>query len=698
MRIRTVVTILAGIGAALSVAGCGSENDSDDNPSVAEEVVGAPVFSPPGGTYSGPQTLTMTCPTPHTFISYTLDGSDPTKVAGILYKNEGLVINSSVTVKAVASTQWSRLSAVTSADYTILDAPKSSVVPPSFDPVPGTYTSAQNITISSTTNGAKIYFTTDGTTPNTSSPVYASPVNVGVGTTTLKAYATAEGYQDSAVQEGTYAIQIGNKPHVATPRFDPVPGTYTSAQDVTISCTTPDAEIHYTLDGANPNAGSPIYGSPIRMTSGTTTLKAMALFPGHLDSAIQSGTYSINEGGVTATPTFTPSGGAVDYGSTVTIASTTPGAVIFYTVDGITNPSVPGIGNRYTDPIAVTLPLTLKAVAKAEGLGASDMATADFTLRHVLFADACTAWNAAIAARKVSCLHANPDYLAGLHGALDCTTLKADIDAGLTTYDESKADACTADLQALPCGGLLSGTPLGPFEFPVLGTACEGILVGTGVSTIGQGTGTECRRSTQCASGYCPTTTLPGQCPGVCEGRVAEGVECAYSQQCAAGLTCASGTCRARGTTGTSCYMDERCAADLRCLDGTCKAPLADGGACTYDFQCVAEDRCFGGTCQPLVGLGGACTEAAAPNLPTVCGDGYWCDSGTCVAYPTAGHSCTDSVACTGGYCDFSGNEPTCAAYLDVGAHCTSKAQCRSQLASYDGICIGHGEFYCATP
>jgi hypothetical protein len=435
------------------------------------------------------------------------------------------------------------------------------------------------------------------------------------------------------------------------------------------------------------------------MGGGTTTLKAYATAAGYLDRALQTGVYSIAGVNVTATPTFTPSGGAVAYGSTVTIASATPGAVIYYTMDGTTIPEVPYTGQKYADPIPLTLPYTLKAVAKAEGMDVSSIATADFTIIHVSFADACSDWNAAIAARKVSCLHANPDYLAGLHGALDCTTLQADIDADQTTFDETKALACTADLQALPCWGLVSTNTFAPLEFPVLGTACEGVLVGTGVSTTGQGTGTECRRSTQCASGYCPTTTLPGQCPGVCEDRAAEGVECAYWQQCAAGLTCASGTCRARGITGTYCYMDERCAADLRCLDSSCKAPLATGEACTYDFQCIAEDRCFGGTCQPLVGLGDACIEAAAASLPTVCGDGYWCDSGICAAYPTVGNSCTDSVACIGGYCDFSApGSPTCAAYFNVGENGTSKSHCSSQLASYDGICVAYGDFYCSTP
>ena len=41
-------------------------------------------------------------------------------------------------------------------------------------------------------------------------------------------------------------------PTVATPTFSPNSGVYSEAQNVTISCTTAGATIHYTLDGTNP--------------------------------------------------------------------------------------------------------------------------------------------------------------------------------------------------------------------------------------------------------------------------------------------------------------------------------------------------------------------------------------------------------------------------------------------------------------
>ena len=51
-----------------------------------------------------------------------------------------------------------------------------------------------------------IYYTTDGTTPTTSSTQYTGPILVLVGTTTVKAIAVAPGWSQSAVASATYSI------------------------------------------------------------------------------------------------------------------------------------------------------------------------------------------------------------------------------------------------------------------------------------------------------------------------------------------------------------------------------------------------------------------------------------------------------------------------------------------------------------
>lgn len=79
------------------------------------------------------------------------------------------------------------------------------VATPTFSPEAGVYTSAPNVTISTGTQGATIYYTTDGTDPTTSSSVYSSPITIS-STTTIKAMAVKNGMENSAVATATYAI------------------------------------------------------------------------------------------------------------------------------------------------------------------------------------------------------------------------------------------------------------------------------------------------------------------------------------------------------------------------------------------------------------------------------------------------------------------------------------------------------------
>ncbi len=74
-----------------------------------------------------------------------------------------------------------------------------------FAPGPGPYFDAQSVKLWSPTPGAVIHYTTDGSTPTASSPVYTEPVPVDK-TTTIQAIAMAPGYADSPVSSATYTI------------------------------------------------------------------------------------------------------------------------------------------------------------------------------------------------------------------------------------------------------------------------------------------------------------------------------------------------------------------------------------------------------------------------------------------------------------------------------------------------------------
>ncbi|MEV4057358.1 chitobiase/beta-hexosaminidase C-terminal domain-containing protein [Amycolatopsis sp. NPDC049688] len=79
--------------------------------------VAAPTFSPPGGTYSSAQTVTISSATAGATIRYTVDGSTPT-ASSTLYSGPISVPNSR-TVNAIALKSGSTTSPVSSATYTI---------------------------------------------------------------------------------------------------------------------------------------------------------------------------------------------------------------------------------------------------------------------------------------------------------------------------------------------------------------------------------------------------------------------------------------------------------------------------------------------------------------------------------------------------------------------------------------------------
>jgi sugar lactone lactonase YvrE len=157
---------------------------------------------------------------------------------------------------------------------------------PVFSPASGTYTTPQSVSITSATPNAAIYYTTDGSTPTTGSTAYTAAITVSA-TETINAIATASGYQQSAVGSATYTFNLAP---AATPTFSVPAGSYSSAQTVSISSTTPGAVIYYSTTGGTP---ATLYSAPLTVSQ-TETLTAMATAPGYGPSAVASATYLLN--------------------------------------------------------------------------------------------------------------------------------------------------------------------------------------------------------------------------------------------------------------------------------------------------------------------------------------------------------------------------------------------------------------------
>ncbi len=260
---------------------------------------------------------------------------------------------------------------------------------PSFSPTTGTYGADIAVMLASETDGATIYFTTDGSEPTTGSAVYTAPIPVaGNGTViAIRAFAAAAGFSPSAPVEAVFTIDYGR---VSTPQFDPPAGTYGSDIAVSISTMTAGATIHYTTDGNEPTTASPVFdpASPIAVAgSGSSrTIRALAVVPGLDPSTVADGVFIVDYPDV-ATPTFSPAPGTYTNDQLVSLSTTTAGATIYYTTDG----QAPTTGSPvYSTPIAVAgngASATIKALAVAPGF--DDSAVAEGTLT-VAYAPAAT--------------------------------------------------------------------------------------------------------------------------------------------------------------------------------------------------------------------------------------------------------------------------------------------------------------------
>lgn len=213
---------------------------------------------------------------------------------------------------------------------------------PTFNPVAGNYGSSapQNIAISTTSNGAILCYTTDGSSPSTNGTtgcahgtLYSTPVAVSVDLT-LSAVAGGTGYTDSTVGTAAYSFQA------PSPTLSPTPGTYQGAQSVTIT-TIAGVGACYTTDGSQPASNGSgtctngtLYSGPVTV-SASETLKAISIKSGWLDGSTVTGIYTIQYtfsvievglGSVTSAPTGISCGSTCsaifNQGTSVTLTAT----------------------------------------------------------------------------------------------------------------------------------------------------------------------------------------------------------------------------------------------------------------------------------------------------------------------------------------------------------------------------------------
>ncbi len=86
----------------------------------------------------------------------------------------------------------------------------STVQTPVISPNGGAITVSDLITITTSTPGASIWYTIDGTTPTILSLPFTAPFYPSDGSLTVKTFATAAGYNDSAVATAIFTVSAGD--------------------------------------------------------------------------------------------------------------------------------------------------------------------------------------------------------------------------------------------------------------------------------------------------------------------------------------------------------------------------------------------------------------------------------------------------------------------------------------------------------
>ncbi|MBN8221963.1 MAG: chitobiase/beta-hexosaminidase C-terminal domain-containing protein, partial [Spirochaetes bacterium] len=194
-----------------------------------------------------------------------------------------------------AGTETAEFSASTSAPGTVNT--------PTYSPVAGTFNSAQLVSISSSTSGSTICYTSDGVTnpacnavPTcTTGTTYAAAVNVST-TTTLKAIACKNGSTDSAISTSTFTIDT-TPPTVSGVTSSTTNGTLGVGQTISIQ--------------VNFSEVVNVTGTPqLTLATGSPATTAVNYISG-------SGTSTLNFDYVTAAGNFSPD---LDYASTGALA------------------------------------------------------------------------------------------------------------------------------------------------------------------------------------------------------------------------------------------------------------------------------------------------------------------------------------------------------------------------------------------
>jgi hypothetical protein len=343
----------------------------------------APTFSPAPGTYRPGQQVSLSDTTSGAAIRYTLNGTTPT-VNSTLYAGP-ITLNSTTTIKAIALASGFSSSSVATGTYTIT----------------GTNTAVSLSSVANVTgivsNGASVpNGGIDGLGFAYSATLLGSSIVWNGNTFSLLAAGAAD-----AVRNKTITLPAGNFATLSllatavngnqtgqTFTVNYTDGTHSTFTQSLSDWHTPQnfsgesqvLQMPYRVmsNGALDNRTFFLYGYSFALNAAKTV--ASLVLPANTHVVVLA--IDLSGSGAppppnAATPTFSPAPGTYSPGQQVSLADTTSGAAIHYTLDG-TPPTASS--TLFSGPITLNSTTTIKAIAVASGFSNSSVATGTYSI------------------------------------------------------------------------------------------------------------------------------------------------------------------------------------------------------------------------------------------------------------------------------------------------------------------------------
>ena len=338
-----------------------------------------PVFSHQSGIYNSAFLLEISHSVPNVSIYYTLDGTEPDIYDNIYTTPIVTSENSELIITAKAFKKGYLESVSSSLELEIT----GTVLLPQILPIGGAYQDAIEVTIHSSTDNSVIFYTLDGSEPDSTKTIYESPFILSENAT-VKAIAYRYGWNESDITSKEYFIlntpqnlsgySIEDKSiltweppyinHEQVLAYKVYRNIYSDTEFIEIAHL--EFEVHTFIDSL--------------LNAGIYDYKVKAIYQEGESDFSNSQTIQINQ---VSPPLFSPPAGYHTESINVNIFTVTDSASIYYTIDG-SNPDKSGI--LYTELIEIPQDSTLviKAIAYRENFKKSQISTVVFTVTGIL--------------------------------------------------------------------------------------------------------------------------------------------------------------------------------------------------------------------------------------------------------------------------------------------------------------------------